>query len=260
MEVVPPDERGQVDLAALEELLERYRSRPLKIGAFTACSNVTGVRPPVHALARMMHRHGGYCFVDYAASAPYVDIDMHPSDPLEKLDAILLLAAQVPRWSRLAGGADFRLPAVPQPSAGPAGWRHGQLDQPWKQHSFVDGIEAREDGGTPGFLETIKAALAVQLKEAMGTSRIEERDHELLAVLLAELRTVPRLHILADHLESRLAIVSFYVEDMHYNLLVRLLNDRFGIQVRGGCSCAGTYGHYLLHVDPEPLLAHHGED
>ena len=84
----------------------------------------------------------------------------------------------------------------------------------------------------------------------MGTSRIREREHELLRLLLAELRTIPKLHILADHLEDRLPIVSFYVEDLHYNLLVRLLNDRFGVQVRGGCSCAGTYGHYLLHVDP----------
>ena len=197
-----------------------------------------------------MHRHGGYCFVDYAASAPYVDIDMHPADPLEKLDAVYFSP------HKFLGGPgspgvlifDSRLyhNRVPdQPGGGTVNWTN-----PWKQHSFVDGIEAREDGGTPGFLQTIKAALAVQLKEAMGTSRIQEREHELLELLLRELRTIPRLHILADHLEDRLAIVSFYVEDLHYNLLVRLLNDRFGIQVRGGCSCAGTYGHYLLHVDP----------
>ena len=250
VEVVPPDERGQVDHATMEALLERYRDRPLKIGAFTACSNVTGVRPPVHALARIMHRHGGYCFVDYAASAPYVDIDMHPADPLEKLDAVYFSP------HKFLGGPgspgvlifDSRLyhNRVPdQPGGGTVNWTN-----PWRQHAFIDGIEAREDGGTPGFLQTIKAALAVQLKEAMGTSRIQEREHELLAVLLAELRTVPGLHILADHLDARLAIVSFYVEDIHYNLMVRLLNDRFGIQVRGGCSCAGTYGHYLLHVDP----------
>jgi selenocysteine lyase/cysteine desulfurase len=250
VEVIPPDAQGQVDVAALEELLERYRDRPLKIGAFTACSNVTGVRPPVHALARLMHKHGGYCFVDYAASAPYVDIDMHPADPLEKLDAVYFSP------HKFLGGPgspgvlvfDSRLyhNRVPdQPGGGTVNWTN-----PWKRHSFVDGIEAREDGGTPGFLQTIKAALAVQLKDAMGTSRMREREHELLQVLLRELRTIPRLHILADHLESRLPIVSFYVEDIHYNLLVRLLNDRFGVQVRGGCSCAGTYGHYLLHVDP----------
>ncbi len=250
VEVVPPDERGLVDLAALDALLERYRERPLKIGAFTACSNVTGVCPPVHALARVMHRHGGYCFVDYAASAPYVDIDMHPGDPLECLDAIYFSPHKFLGGPGTPGVLVFdsrlyhnRVPD--QPGGGTVNWTN-----PWKQHSFVDGIEAREDGGTPGFLQTIKAALAVQLKDAMGASRIREREHELLRILLAELRTVPRLHILADHLEDRLPIVSFYVEDIHYNLLVRLLNDRFGVQVRGGCSCAGTYGHYLLHVDP----------
>jgi selenocysteine lyase/cysteine desulfurase len=90
----------------------------------------------------------------------------------------------------------------------------------------------------------------VRLKEAMGSERMLQREHELLAPLLAELRAVPGLHVLADHVSERLAIVSFYVEGLHYNLLVKLLNDRFGVQVRGGCSCAGTYGHYLLHVDP----------
>ena len=130
MEVVPPDERGLVDLAAMEELLERYRDRPLKIGAFTACSNVTGVRTPVHALARLMHRHGGYCFVDYAASAPYVDIDMHPADPLEKLDAVYFSPHKFLGGPGSAGSAGLRLAAVPQPGAGPAGWGNGQLDQP----------------------------------------------------------------------------------------------------------------------------------
>ncbi|MHB9013349.1 MAG: aminotransferase class V-fold PLP-dependent enzyme, partial [Ignavibacteriaceae bacterium] len=58
-------------------------------------------------------------------------------------------------------------------------------------------------------------------------------------------------HILADNIEDRLGAISFYVDKIHYNLLVKILNDRFGIQMRGGCSCAGTYGHYLLHVSPD---------
>jgi len=255
VEVVPPDERGHVDLGALEALLQQYRHRPLKIGAFTACSNVTGIRPPVHALARLMHQQGGLCFVDYAASAPYVDIDMHPADPLEKLDAVYFSPHKFLGGPGTPGVLIFdsklyhnRVPD--QPGGGTVNWTN-----PWRQHSFVDGIEAREDGGTPGFLQTIRAALAVQLKDAMGTSRIQEREHELLRQFHAELRTIPKVHVLADHIEDRLPIVSFYVEDLHYNLMVRLLNDRFGIQVRGGCSCAGTYGHYLLHVDPN--RSHH---
>jgi selenocysteine lyase/cysteine desulfurase len=248
--VVPPDERGLVDTEALGELLSRHRERPLKIGAFTACSNVTGVQTPVHRLARVMHEHGGLCFVDYAASAPYVDIDMHPGDPLEKLDAVYFSPHKFLGGPGTPGVLIFdselyhnRVPD--QPGGGTVNWTN-----PWLQHRFVDNIEAREDGGTPAFLQTIKAALAVQLKEAMGSRAMLEREHQLLALLLRDLRSIPRLHILADHVDDRLAIVSFYVEDLHYNLLVRLLNDRFGIQVRGGCSCAGTYGHYLLHVDP----------
>jgi len=248
--VIPPDERGLVDVDALGELLSRYRDRPLKIGAFTACSNVTGVHTPVHRLARTMHEHGGLCFIDYAASAPYVDIDMHPGDPLEKLDAIYFSPHKFLGGPGTPGVLIFdselyhnRVPD--QPGGGTVNWTN-----PWLQHRFVDNIEAREDGGTPAFLQTIKAALAVQLKEAMGSAAMVEREHQLLDLLLRELRSIPRLHILADHVEGRLAIVSFYVEDLHYNLLVRLLNDRFGVQTRGGCSCAGTYGHYLLHVDP----------
>ena len=86
--LVNPDREGRVDLNHLEQLLNVYKDRQLKIGSFTACSNVTGIQTPYHKLAKLMHQHGGLCFVDFAASAPYVEINMHPEDPLEKLDAI----------------------------------------------------------------------------------------------------------------------------------------------------------------------------
>lgn len=250
VEVIAPDERGLVDCSNLLELLDRYGDRPLKIGAFTACSNVTGIQTPYYELARIMHAHGGYCFVDFAASAPYVKIDMHPDDPQAKLDAIYFSPHKFLGGPGTPGVLVFdsklyhnRVPD--QPGGGTVNWTN-----PWRQHSFVDNIEAREDGGTPAFLQTIKAALAVQLKEAMGVERILAREHEITPILFQELRSIPGVHVLADHIEDRLGILSFYVEDVHYNLMVKLLNDRFGVQVRGGCSCAGTYGHYLLHVDP----------
>jgi selenocysteine lyase/cysteine desulfurase len=231
-------------------LLARYPNRPLKIGAFTACSNVTGIQTPYSELARIMHEHGGVAFVDFAASAPYVQMDMHPADPLQKLDAIFFSPHKFLGGPGTPGVLIFdsrlyhnRVPD--QPGGGTVNWTN-----PWKGHSFVDNIEAREDGGTPGFLQTIKAALAVQLKEHMGVERILAREHELLPIFFRELRAIPGVHVLADHVEERLGIFSFYVEGVHYNLMVKLLNDRFGVQVRGGCSCAGTYGHYLLHVDP----------
>jgi selenocysteine lyase/cysteine desulfurase len=108
----------------------------------------------------------------------------------------------------------------------------------------------REDGGTPGFLQTIKTALCIELKEKMGVDKILNREEELLEIAFSEIQKNPQIHILASEIQKRLGVLSFYIEDIHYNLIVKILNDRFGIQVRGGCSCAGTYGHYLLHVDP----------
>ncbi len=247
--IVPPDAHGLVDPQHLADLLPRYANRPLKIGAFTACSNVTGIMPPYYELARLMHSVGGWCFVDFSASAPYVQIDMHPADPAAKLDAIYFSPHKFLGGPGSPGVLVFdqqlyhnRVPD--QPGGGTVTWTN-----PWHEHRFVNDIELREDGGTPGFLQTIKAALAIQLKEAMGVERIRAREHQLVQTAFRELRAIPNLRVMANHVEERLPILSFYIDKVHYNLVVRLLNDRFGIQVRGGCSCAGTYGHYLLHID-----------
>jgi selenocysteine lyase/cysteine desulfurase len=250
VEIVEPDEQGLVDGDHLHELLEKYKQRKVKIGSFTACSNVTGIQTPYHRLARIMHEHGGICIVDFAASAPYVAIDMHPADPLEQLDAIVFSPHKFLGGPGTPGVLIFdsklyTLKVPDQPGGGTVDWTN-----PWHQHSYTNNIEAREDGGTPGFLQAIKAALAIQLKETMGVARIMQREEQIMQRMFAGLRAIPRVHILADHIEHRLGIMSFYLQDVHYNLLVSVLNDRFGIQVRGGCSCAGTYGHYLLHVDP----------
>jgi selenocysteine lyase/cysteine desulfurase len=247
--VIKPTADGTVDIDDLKSLLEAYRNRPQKIGAFTACSNVTGVRSPYHHLARLMHEHGGVCVIDFAASAPYDKIDMHPSDPLERLDAITFSPHKFLGGPGSSGvlifhSSLYHLSAPDQPGGGTVLWTN-----PWSGYRFDPDIEIREDGGTPGFLQAIKAALAVELKEELNSARMNERDAELVDLTMAEFRTIPRLHMLADHLKDRQAIFSFYFDHLHYNLVVRLLNDRFGVQVRGGCSCAGTYGHYLLHVD-----------
>lgn len=250
VEVLEPDAQGRVCPDQLRQRLPQFAERPLKIGAFTSCSNVTGIETPYHELAAIMHEHGGLCFVDFAASAPYVNIDMHPSDPLQKLDAIYFSPHKFLGGPGSPGVLIFdsqlyhnRVPD--QPGGGTVNWTN-----PWQGHSFVDNIEAREDGGTPGFLQAIKAALAIELKTQMGVANIRAREEHLMQILFREMRRVPRMNILAGHIEDRLGILSFYITDAHYNLIVKLLNDRFGVQVRGGCSCAGTYGHYLLHVDP----------
>jgi selenocysteine lyase/cysteine desulfurase len=189
--------------------------------------------------------------VDFACAAPYAKIDMHPQDPLEKLDAIFFSPHKFLGGPGTPGVLIFnsnlyhnRVPD--NPGGGTVDWTN-----PWGQHKFITNIEAREDGGTPAFLQTIKAALCIQLKEQMGIEKMREREAELVKIGFEQLRKIQGLHLLADNIEERLSAFSFYVDNIHYNLIVKLLNDLYGVQVRGGCSCAGTYGHYLLHVGPD---------
>ncbi|MDR7075531.1 selenocysteine lyase/cysteine desulfurase [Neobacillus niacini] len=249
VEIIRPDSNGDVDMKHLEKLLYQYRDRAVKIGSFTACSNVTGIQTPYHQLAKIMHQHGGLCFVDFAASAPYVKIDMHPKDPLEKLDAILFSPHKFLGGPGTSGVLIFdkRMYAnkVPDhPGGGTVTWTN-----PWGGHKYIDDIEHREDGGTPGILQAIRTALCIKLKEQMGVEQILAREKEQLELLLTGLKDIPNLHVLENQHRNRIGIVSFTITNIHYNLIVRLLNDRYGFQVRGGCSCAGTYGHYLLQID-----------
>lgn len=249
--VIPPDENMLVSPAMLEKELQKYSHRKNIIGAFSACSNVTGIQPPYHQLAKIMHQHGGLCFVDFAASAPYVNINMHPADPLEKLDAIFFSPHKFLGGPGTSGVLVFdaymyNLPAPDQPGGGTVDWTN-----PWGEHKYIDNIEVREDGGTPGFLQAIRTALCIRLKDKIGVENIRKREEELVEIAFRELSAVPGLHILAENVKDRLGIISFYIDNIHYNLIVKLLSDHFGIQVRGGCACAGTYGHYLLNVTYE---------
>jgi selenocysteine lyase/cysteine desulfurase len=248
--ILPPDQNGQVDLAAAEQLFKQYENRPAKFGAFITCSNVTGVFTPIHDLARLIHRHGGIVIADYAASAPYTPIDMHPPGVDEHLDAVLFSPHKFLGGPGSSGVLVFNKSLYKNSSPDDVGGGTVAWTNPWGGYRFLDDIEAREDAGTPGFLQAIKASLAVRLKETMGVEAMKRREDEIVSVAFRELRSIPGLYVLANNIERRLAMFSFHVEDLHYNLLVKLLNDRFGVQARGGCSCAGTYGHYLLHVDP----------
>jgi selenocysteine lyase/cysteine desulfurase len=249
--VIPADESGLFSIEALQVLLEKYKHRSFKIASITSCSNVTGIRTPYHEVAQLMHQHNGVCFVDFACSGPYVAIDMHPQEPDAYLDAIFFSPHKFLGGPGTSGVLLFNKNLyknnVPDcPGGGTVSWTN-----PWGEHKYIDNIEDREDGGTPGFLQVIKTALAIQLKEKMGVKNILAREHELVDYIFTTLNTLPNLHILANQHQDRLGVISFYIDELHYNLGVKLLNDKFGIQTRGGCSCAGTYGHYLLHVDQE---------
>ena len=251
VEIVPACEKGLFSLDNFKALLQKYADRKFKIASITSCSNVTGIRTPYYEVAKLMHTHNGLCFVDFACSGPYVDIDMHPKDPQSYLDAIFFSPHKFLGGPGTSGILVFNKKlyknVIPDnPGGGTVSWTN-----PWGGHKYIENIEDREDGGTPGFLQVIKTALAIQLKEEMGVDNILQREHELVAYVFDRLGQLPNLHILAAPHEDRLGVISFYIDNLHFNLGVKLLNDRFGIQTRGGCSCAGTYGHYLLHVDQQ---------
>jgi len=247
--VLEPSDGLRTDPEMLRSKIKLYKDRPLLIGSFTACSNVTGYEPPYHELARIMHEYNGYCFIDFAASAPYVEINMHPPDRMEQLDGIFFSPHKFLGGPGSAGVLIFnrqlyRNETPDTPGGGTVKWTNR-----WGGYSYISDIEVKEDGGTPGFLQGIKAALAVTLKEKMDLNKIKEREKYLVELAFEKLGRIRGLHILADNITERLGVFSFYLDKIHHNLVTKLLNDRFGIQVRGGCSCAGTYGHFLLNVD-----------
>ncbi|PIP77572.1 MAG: selenocysteine lyase, partial [Ignavibacteria bacterium CG22_combo_CG10-13_8_21_14_all_37_15] len=194
--ILPPNEEGLVDLENLEDLLEIHKNRKLIIGSFTAASNVTGVQTPYHQLAKLMHAYGGFCFVDFACAAPYVNINMHPANEDEKLDAIFFSPHKFLGGPGTAGILIFNSKLyknkIPDdPGGGTVDWTN-----PWGAHKFVSSIELREDGGTPPFLQTIRAALAIKLKEEMGVENILRREEELVKMVFTELKKLPKLHLL----------------------------------------------------------------
>lgn len=249
VEVIPLNKKGLPCLKGLKKLIEKHKNCPIKIAAVTACSNVTGIRTNYHDIAEIMHNNNGLCFVDFACSAPYVDINMHPENDLQYLDAITFSPHKFLGGPGASGVLVFNKKLYKNLVPDNPGGGTVSYTNPWGDHDYIDDIETREDGGTPGFLQAIKIALSIRLKEEMGVDKILQREHELNSVVFEKLEQIENLKLLAPDNKDRLGVFSFYIEDVHYNLIVKLLNDRFGVQTRGGCSCAGTYGHYLLNVD-----------
>ncbi len=247
--VIQPNDDLTMNVENLKIELEKYKNRKIKIGAFSAGSNVTGYVPPVHELAKVMHQHSGLCFMDYAASAPYIKIDMHPDDPEAYFDAIYFSPHKFLGGPGSAAVLIFNKNLYHNekpvnPGGGTVMWTN-----PWNEVSYSNDIEIREDGGTPAFLQTIRTALSIKLKEKMGVENIINREHELLEIAFNELPKIKGVHILADNIKDRIGVITLFSEVINHNLIVKLLNDRYGIQTRGGCSCAGPYGHFLLHIN-----------
>ena len=260
------DQDGGIDLKHLERLLQKpaYQGR-MRIGSFSAASNVTGIKSPVHEIAALLHRYDAIACFDYAASAPYVQIDMNPPvgqhDGDASLDAIFISPHKFLGGPGSSGILVFneRLYHRELPPTVSAG---GTVDYVGPTHQdFIPHIEEREKPGTPGVLQVLKAAMVFEVKDNVTVDRIEKREHELLERIFNRWLENPRIEILGNQDPGkRVGIVSFNIKSdsgeskghyLHPKFVTTLLNDLFGIQSRAGCSCAGPYGHRLLSIDEE---------
>ena len=256
------DADGGLDLVHLEELLRapQYQAR-VRIGSFSAASNVTGMRTPVQAIARLLHAHGAIVCFDYAASAPYVQIDMNPPcvDGDASIDAVFISPHKYLGGPGSSGVLVFNK-RIYQEHLAPTVAAGGTVDYVSEiDQDFIADIEEREKAGTPGTLQVLKAALALRVKDWVGVERIEAREQELLRRAMQRWQNSPNIEILGNPDPARrIAIVSFNIVSEHHGANTRylhpkfvtaLLNDLFGIQSRAGCSCAGPYGHKLLDID-----------
>jgi selenocysteine lyase/cysteine desulfurase len=252
--VIREDADGHIDLEHLERELVRHAARPLKIGSFSAASNVTGIASDTHAIAALLHRHGAYSFWDYAAAGPYVAIEMNGGDGGDgaQKDAVFISPHKFIGGPGTPGVlvAKRHLLRNTVPAC-PGGGTVAYVNE--AEHRYLTDPVHREEGGTPAIIESVRAGLVFQLKEAVGAEAIRERELELLQHAIASWSTNPNLTVLGNRHAFRLSIVSFVVRHrtayLHHNFVVTLLNDLFGIQARGGCSCAGPYGHRLLGID-----------
>jgi selenocysteine lyase/cysteine desulfurase len=256
--VIPEDADGHIDQADLTEQLVRYAERPLRIGSFSAASNVTGVLTDTDAIAELLHAHGALSFWDYAAAAPYVPIRMRASASGrgDHMDAIFLSPHKFPGGPQTPGVLVVHRDLVRNrvPTA-PGGGTVLFVDP--HGHRYVDDPVAREEGGTPAIVESIRAGLVFALKQAVGTQVIQSREEQLWRQVVARWSANRAVDILGNPGARRLPIVSFRLRApqpglfLHHNFVVTVLSDLFGIQARGGCSCAGPYGHRLLAIDTE---------
>ncbi len=247
--VVPEDPDGHIDPDSLRRSLVEHADRPLLIGSFSAASNVTGILSDVAGISGLLHQHGALALWDYAAAAPYVALSMDGIDamflsPHKMVGGPSTPGVLVVRRALLGN----RVPDVP------GGGTVAYVNE--SEHRYLDDPVAREEGGTPAIVEAIRAGLVFQLKDAVGVEVIRAHEEDYLHRAVSAWKDEPTLQILGNLSAERLSIVSFVVRapsgrHLHHNFVVTLLNDLFGVQSRGGCSCAGPYGHRLLGIGIE---------
>ncbi|HNL52147.1 MAG TPA: aminotransferase class V-fold PLP-dependent enzyme [Actinomycetota bacterium] len=250
---IPEDIDGHIDLQGLRAALVEYADRPLKIGSFSAASNVTGIISNTRAISRVLHEHGALAFWDYAAAAPYVEIDMNPPEELAHADAIFVSPHKFIGGPGTPGLLVVRKDVVHNSVPEAVGGGTVEYVNP-EEHIYLTDLEHREEAGTPAIVESIRAGLVFGLKQAVGVDVIRAHEEDFVRRAISAWSAHPNIEILGNRDAERLSIVSFVIRRpsgmyLHHNLVVSILNDLFGIQSRGGCSCAGPYGHRLLGID-----------
>lgn len=251
--VTPLTEEGLLDIVTLQQNLRRYADRPLKIGSFSAASNVTGLKTDVEAVTQLLHEHGALAFWDYAASGPYVEIDMHGnSGESRSKDAVFISPHKFIGGPGTPGILAMKKTLLQNQVPAVTGGGTVAYVTP-EGHRYISDPQRREEAGTPGIIESIRAGLVFKLQQTVGTDQIQQLEERFTKKALARWGSHPNIQILGNAESPRLSIFSFRIthndHDLHYNFIVALLNDIFGIQARGGCSCAGPYGHSLLDLD-----------
>jgi selenocysteine lyase/cysteine desulfurase len=251
---IAEDGDGHIDLGDLEARLTEYGDRPLRIGSFSAASNVTGIISDTAAISSLLHRNGALSFWDFAAAAPYVGIEMRSpaTDGDDHKDAVFISPHKFIGGPGTPGVLVVRRGLVHNrvPSV-PGGGTVAYVNP--EEHRYLSDQEHREEGGTPAIIESIRCGLVFKLKDEVGTEKIREREESFIRRAIDAWTQESNLTILGNPRAERLSIVSFVVRHgdrhLHHNFVVAVLNDLFGIQARGGCSCAGPYGHRLLGID-----------
>ena len=235
---------GGPDMSALEAALGDPAD--LTIAAFSAASNVTGVCTDVARVTSLVKAHGAKMVWDYAGGGPYLPI------AIGKADAIALSPHKFIGGPGASGVLILRRDAVEttQPSR-PGGGTVTFVNA--YRHDYHTRIEEREEGGTPNVIGDIRAALAMIVKEVIGEERIAARNHALTQRAFEAWRDVPGIDLLAPKQTERLPFLSFVPRDadgrtIDHRAFTRALSERFGIQARGGCACAGPYVHRLLQI------------
>lgn len=246
---------GGPDMAALQAALATHAGADLLIGAFSAMSNVTGIATDTDAVTRMLKAHGALAVWDYAGGAPYLSMNMQTAPDAAK-DAIIFSAHKFPGGPQASGVMAFRDAVVRRETPTLPGGGTVAFVSPVTQLYSAD-VVAREEAGTPNVVGDIRAALVMLVKEALGQTWINARNAALRARALAAWSRVKGLEVLGNpEAPNGLPIFSFRIRDsaghpVNPAAFTRLLSDHYGIQARGGCACAGPYGHRLLQIDPD---------